>query len=95
MSSHKMIRVSMTLPPSLVADLDFVSARVKVPRSALMADLLVQPIHDLRELVESIPPNPSMDDLERARGRTAGLIDARLAEFKALEHDLFSPKGAS
>lgn len=92
MATEKMVRVSVTLPPALVADLDYISARVKVPRSSLLAELMEQPVHDMRLLVESVPPNPTMDDLERARGRTADLIDERISQFKALESDLFAPK---
>lgn len=79
----KLSRVTFTLPPSLVADLAFVSERVGVSRSAIVSDVLGQPLADLRRLLEAFPPSPSPADVLRLRGDSEALIEARLSELRA------------
>lgn len=79
----KLSRVTFTFPPSLVDDLAFVSGRVGVSRSALVSDVLGQPLADLRRLLEAVPPSPSPADVLRLRGDSEVLIEARLSELRA------------
>lgn len=86
----KLARVSYTLPPQMVKDLAYLSGRIGVSRSALLADLSAEPLADLRALVEQIPANPTPADIVRLRGRSEEVVQRRLAELHALDDDLFS-----
>lgn len=85
----KLSRTSFTLPPQLLADLAYISARIGVSRSALLADLSAEPIADLRKLLESVPPSPTPADVLRLRGESEALVNARLANLRQVwEGDL-------
>jgi len=85
----KLSRTSFTLPPEMVRDLAYISARVGVSRSALLADLSAEPIADLRRLLEAIPPSPTPADVLRLRGESEALIMSRLANLRQVwEGDL-------
>lgn len=90
--SEKMVRMSFTVPPQVRADLDYLSARLGVTKSALISELLATPLADLRSLVEMVPDNPSQDDLLRARGKSNELITDRLQSYRKLEGDLFDDR---
>lgn len=90
--SEKMVRMSFTVPPSLRADLDYLSARLGITKSALLSELVSTPLHDLRTLVESVPDNPSEADLVRARGLSNELITQRIQSFRRIEGDLFDER---
>lgn len=90
--SEKMVRMSFTVPPQVRADLDYLSARLGVTKSALISELLATPLADLRSLVELVPDNPSQDDLLRARGKSNELITDRLQSYRKLEGDLFDDR---
>jgi len=90
--SEKMVRMSFTVPPQVRADLDYLSSRLGVTKSALISELLATPLADLRSLVEMVPDNPSQDDLLRARGKSNELITDRLQSFRKLEGDLFDDR---
>lgn len=78
-NKRKLERISFTLPPALLSDLAAISERIGVSRSAIVADLLTGPAHDMRELLEAIPPAPTQADLLRLRGKSEALIEERLA----------------
>jgi len=84
--------MSFTVPPQVRADLDYLSSRLGVTKSALISELLATPLADLRSLVEMVPDNPSQDDLLRARGKSNELITDRLQSFRKLEGDLFDDR---
>ena len=86
----KMAKVAMSLPPSLVADLDFLSTRLGVSRSALAAELLSDAAAEMRRVVSLIPPNPTPADLLRMRGESEVFIRERIASATRLTDDLFS-----
>lgn len=90
--SEKMVRMSFTVPPQVRADLDYLSTRLGVTKSALISELLATPLADLRSLVEMVPDNPSQDDLLRARGKSNELITDRLQSYRKLEGDLFDDR---
>ena len=83
------VRVSLTLSPAIKDDLDYLSHRMGVTRSSLASELMAQPIHDLRCLVESVPENPTPEDVVRARGASLALIRSRIDNAKHLSSDLF------
>lgn len=86
----KMAKVAMSLPPSLVADLDFLSARLGVSRSALASELLSDAAAEMRRIVSLIPPNPTPADLLRMRGESESFVRQRIASATRLTDDLFS-----
>ena len=85
----KLSRTSFTLPPQMLKDLAYISDRVGVSRSALLANLSAEPIADLRRLLESIPPSPTPSDVLRLRGESEALVMSRLANLRQVwEGDL-------
>lgn len=80
-------RLTFTLPPDVVSDLDYISKRVSISRSSLLGNLIAEPAHDLRTLLESVPDNPTDEDIIRARGASDALIKERLSAIKGLEED--------
>lgn len=83
-------KVSLSLDATLVANLDYLSARMSVSRSALVTQLLLDGVAHMRRLVEVIPPNPTPADLVRMRGESVEEVRARIQNLQALENDLFS-----
>ena len=83
-------KVSMALTPSIVDDLDYVSGRLGVSRSALVNSLLAEAIPPMRELLERIPLSPTPADVVRFRGESAKIVEERLTELQGIAHDLFS-----
>lgn len=90
--SEKMVRMSFTVPPSLRSDLDYLSSRLGVTKSALVTELMAGPLQDLRSLVELVPDNPTEEDVLRARGVSNELIAERLRAYRKLEGDLFDDR---
>lgn len=86
----KMAKISLSLPPALVTDLDYLSARLGVSRSALVGEFLADGVSHVRKLLEVIPPNPTPADVLRLRGESADVIRARLDQLKGMTDDLFS-----
>lgn len=85
-----MVRMSFTLPPDVGANLRYLSSRVRVTRSALLADLLSEPLRDLRSLVEQIPAHPSPDDVVRFRGASEAIAKQRIDSLKGMTDDLLA-----
>lgn len=83
-------KVSLSLDANLVANLDYLSSRLSVSRSALVTQLLLDGVAHMRRLVEVIPPNPTPADLVRMRGESIEEVRARIESLKSLENDLFS-----
>jgi hypothetical protein len=90
--SQAMVRVSFTIPPEIRTDLDYLSTRLGVSKSALVSELLGAPLGDLRQLMEMVPENPTTEDLIRARGKSNSLIAHRLRNLRAIEGDLFDDR---
>jgi hypothetical protein len=85
----KMAKIAMSLPPAIVADLDYLSSRLGFSRSALAAELLAEPLTEMRTVIALIPPNPTPSDLLRARGASQDIIRQRLENATRLSDDLF------
>jgi hypothetical protein len=90
MAKPQFRKFSVSLPPQLVEDLDYLSSRMGVTRSALIASLMAEPTHDLREMVEMIPENPTPADVLRLRGRSESIVNQRVESLRRLSNDLFS-----
>lgn len=73
-------RCSFSLPEQVSDDLRSVSARLGVTQSALLVQLLGWPLNDLARLVDSIPENPTPEDVRRLRGASVALIQSRVSE---------------
>lgn len=86
----KQHKVTLSLSPQLVADLDYLAERTGVSRSALVSEILLEPIAEMRRLMAMIPPNPTPADVLRLRGSSADVIRERLASLQGIADDLFS-----
>lgn len=77
------IRTSLSLPNALARDLRDVAARLNISVSALVVQLLAEPMADLRQLLELVPEDVESLDAEqtrRLRGASADLIAKRVAD---------------
>ena len=83
-------KISVTVSPGLVDDLDYLSARTGVSRSALISELLAPAAADLRRLVEQIPPDASPTDVRRFRGESAELIRSIIDQLQDMSYVLLS-----
>lgn len=83
-------KISVSLSDQLVDDLDFLSARMGVSRSAIISEVLGEAIAETRRLFELIPPNPTPAEVVRMRGESKEVIQQRLASLQGIAHDLLS-----
>jgi hypothetical protein len=84
-----LLKKAFTMPCSMWRDLSYVSIRAGVSRSALLVELLEQPLADLRAMMEAVPADPTPDDIVRARGQSRAIVDDRLAALRRLEDETF------
>lgn len=83
-------RVSLSLPSSVVDDLDYVSERLGISRSGFLTQVLLQSdLASLRALLASIPESPSEDDVKRFRGSSVDYIRERVEALQKLQGGLF------
>jgi len=87
MKGHR--KISISLPVSLIGDLDTVCSRLRVTRSALLTSLLQVPVRDL-VCMSDVLELPLGDDekIRRFRGDSVGLVTSRMAEFQSSVADL-------
>lgn len=85
-----MRKVSMSLPADVVGDLDHISARLGISRSALTGQLLAAALPDMRALLDIIPPAPTPSDLVRFRGESTDVVRARIDSLLRAQSDLLS-----
>lgn len=83
-------KISITIPPELLADLDYVSGRLGVSRSALIAEVLPDALTFMRKLLEQVPLNPTPEDALRFRGESAEIIKQKIESIRGMGDDLFS-----
>jgi len=83
-------KLSVSLAADLVHDLDVLSARLGVSRSAIISSVLTDPIRAARETVDMVPVNPNPNDLVRMRGESVEVVQARLASLLRVSDDLFA-----
>jgi Trm5-related predicted tRNA methylase len=82
-------KISITAPPELVIDLDYVSQRLGISRSALIAQVLPQSLQVMRTMLEQIPLNPTPDDAIRFRGESAEIVRQKIESLRDTADDLF------
>lgn len=85
-----MVKIAMSLPPALVEDLDYLTGRLGVSRSALAAELLTDAVSEMRRIISLIPPNPTPLELLRMRGESEAFVRDRIANATRMTDDLFS-----
>lgn len=83
-------KISVSLASQLVDDLDFISKRTGVSRSAIISEFLLEAVAETRKVFEMIPPNPTPADMVRMRGESEEVIRQRLASLQGITDDLFS-----
>lgn len=91
-SGHR--RITVSLPPDAVDQLDFVSLRLLCSRSALLSELLMQSLPGMVQVAQCMP-DPGSDvtteDIRRLRGASARLIAEQVERLLAGgQDDLFS-----
>lgn len=85
-----MARFSVTIPDPLREDVDYISQRMGVTRSALISELLAGSVPDLRSLVEMLPEDGTEPDMVRLRGASADIVRSRLQELQEGDNDFLS-----
>jgi len=85
-----MSKISVSLPSEVVADLDYLAARMGVSRSALIGQLLGESVSEVRRILELVPPNPTPAEMLRMRGQSEDAIRQRLQSLKGMTDDLFA-----
>ena len=80
-------RISISVPVQLADDLNYVHRRIGVSKSALVSTLLAEGIGDVRQLLESLPDEPTPDDLVRFRGESARLAESRVHRLRDMLGD--------
>lgn len=86
----KMRKISISIPASLVDDLDYLSARTGTSRSAIISEFLAEGATHTRRMLELIPSNPTPADIVRMRGQSEDVVRARLGQLRGMADDLFS-----
>lgn len=83
-------KISLSLESQLVDDLDYVSRRLSISRSALVSQLLSEAIPPTRKIMEKVPESPTALDVVRLRGESAGIVAERMEQLHRITNDLFS-----
>lgn len=73
-------KISVSISAPLVDDLQYLSARLGVSRSALITELLGEALPALASVLRMVPEGASPEEAKRLRGASVGVIRARLAE---------------
>lgn len=80
-------KLSVSLASHLVDDLDVLSARLGVSRSAIISGVLAEPLHAARVVLEAIPLDQTPGDAVRMRGDSIEIVQARLASLLRASHE--------
>lgn len=83
-------KISVSLSPTLVADLDYLADRMRVSRSALISEFLSEAAAETRKVMALIPPNPTPAEVVRFRGQSEDVVRSRIDSLKGMADDLFS-----
>jgi len=90
MQHRNLKKISVTVSPELAADLDYVAGRLGVSRSAIISELLVVPVGDMRAMLDQLPLNPTPADVVRFRGASAEVVRDRLTNLQGIADDLLT-----
>lgn len=79
-----MHRTTLSLPPDLARNLAALSKRMGISQSAIVVELLQEPLAQVAAIMDDLPPAPSPADVKRARGRSLALIEEVMHEATTL-----------
>lgn len=83
-------RVSLSIPGELTHNLDYISRRLGVSRSAFVTQILLEGhLDDLASLLEHIPEQPTEADIKRFRGGSKVYVREQLQRLQELQGGLF------
>ena len=82
-------KITLSLPSDLADQTTYLASRFGVSRSALVSELLTEPVALFYGLVSTIPENPSPEDAIRYRGSAADILRAKIEEMQNATIDLF------
>lgn len=86
-------KVSFSLPPGVVDQLDYVSGKLRCSRSALLSQLLAQSMGGLVQIASCLPDKGTEiteSDARRLRGESARIIGEEVAKLiRGAQDDLF------
>lgn len=89
-----MSRVSFSIPDETLDDLGYVSKRLGISRSSLVASMLEGSVPKMRSILEMIPVDATAltdGESKRMRGMSADIIKDQIQALRDLENDdLFS-----
>lgn len=77
-------KISVSIPSPLLDDLQYLSARLGVSRSALITELLGDALPVVVGLLKMVPEGASPDEAKRFRGASVDIIRERVAEAQRL-----------
>lgn len=82
-------RITLSIPTATAEAMASIARRLHISRSALIAELLAEPIAELEKLVDLIPHGPTSEgDVKRFRGASIELIGKLVAEAQEAVSDL-------
>lgn len=83
-------RVSLSIPGELADNLDYISRRLGISRSAFVTQLLLEgQMGHLANLLRSIPEQPTEADARRFRGDSRAYVREQLERLQKLQGGLF------
>lgn len=83
-------RVSLSIPGELADNLDYISRRLGVSRSAFVTQILIEgDLDHLASLLAHIPEQPSEADIKRFRGDSKVYVREQLQRLQQLQGGLF------
>lgn len=82
-------RINLSITPDIFRNLDYVAAQLGVSRSALVSELLGEPLQIMADALGGLDmPRPSEDSVMRARGqsleRIGELVERVSAQYQEL-----------
>lgn len=86
-------RITASLPPEVIDQLDFCSKRMRCSRSALLAYLLPEMLGPLSRILVNIPETGEItaSDARRARGESGRILGDEIGKLlSGAQDDLFS-----
>lgn len=83
-------RTTISLPIDILLDVDYISRRLGITKSAVISTVLLDPITSMASELRSVPENPNQYDKLRSRGKSKELVEARLRGLMEIGNDLLS-----
>ena len=89
MEKTRKTKVSLALDPKVVENLDYLTKRLGVSRSAMVSELLAEALPAMVEVFRMVPEAPTAQDVVRFRGESAKVVQERMEQLKRVHPDLF------